>query len=297
VDLNVCLSANCDYNDGFNMKTDSGSSLGFVGGANGYADNFSGGTPGAHDAALSVDPMFVDPTRNTATFDSAFLLNTAPAWNLSSTYSVGDIVSSGDAFVYATSINPSGALINYRYVNKQGCSNTNPKPGVVPAVSLGNVSVTSHSPTVTWVSGPYFDPNWAGSTVELYFANGTPNYSTQDSFPDYVASVSCTPNCTTLTMTGGYAGTTSRSIGYIATRSQPCWELASLYRIRQAVANQTLYGGVDVITALINWIRAGFSPTNQTLKNAGSDGSDIGAVAVSAGSQPPPSSTQQYLKF
>jgi hypothetical protein len=261
--LNVCAPTNCDYNDGFNTLTDGGASTGFAGGANGYADNFSGGTPGVHD--LAVDPMFVDPTRNTATFDSAYLGNTAPAWDSSATYNAGDIVSSRDASVYATSINPTGALINYRYVNKQGCSTTNPKPGVVPA-SAGQVNVNGTS--VTWVSG---------RTVEIELAG----------LPFYVAAVTCSPNCTTLTLPGGGAGS-GTGIAYVATVAQACWEWASLYRIRQGVAAQTLYDdqsigahGVDIITVLMQWIRAGFSPSNPALALAGKDGQDIGAVPVS----------------
>ena len=57
--------------------------------------------------------------------------------------------------------------------------------------------------------------------------------------------------------------------------------------IRQAVAAQTLYDdqtigahGMDIITTLIQWIRSGFSPTNEALALAGSDGQDIGAVAA-----------------
>jgi hypothetical protein len=195
----VCAPANCDYNDGWNLKTDGG---GFSNGGKGYADSFSG-TPGVHD--LSVNPMFVDPTRNTATFDSAYLGNTPGPWSGDATYKVGDIVSSADPTVY------KGAAINYRYVNGSVCSNANPKPGLYTAVA------------------------------------------------------------------------------------RACWEWASLYRIRQAVAAQTLYDdqsigahGVDIITVLIQWIRSGFSPANPLLSLAGHDGQDIGAVPVSFASPDAP---------
>src|ERR1019366_2567801 len=59
--VNVCTI--CDYNDGWNELTDGG---GLTGGANGYADYFSGTTPGTHD--LSANPLFFDMTRNLATF-------------------------------------------------------------------------------------------------------------------------------------------------------------------------------------------------------------------------------------
>jgi hypothetical protein len=206
--INACPPAACNYNDGWNMLTDGG---GFTGGANGYADVFSGGTPGIND--LAINPQFVDSTRNVATFDTAYLGNTAAAWDGGSTYSVGAMVASSDASIYSnTAIGfPSGgAVINYRYTNGTwngtACGGANPKPGI---------------------------------------------------------------------MTGAYA------------LSRACWELATLYRLRQGVAAQTLCDDqiigaheVDIITVLIQWIRAGFSPTNEALVLAGSDGQDIGAVPV-----------------
>ncbi len=187
----VCAPAGCDYNDGWNTRSDGGS---FTHAAQGYADNFSS-APGVHD--LSVDPHFVDPARNTATFDSVYLGNKASLWSGDATYKSGDMVSSADSTVYRN------AVINYRYVNGHGCSGANPKPG-------------------------------------LYSAD-----------------------------------------------SRACWEWASLYRIRQAVAAQLLYDdqttgahGVDIITLLIQWIRTGFNPTNPSLAIAGHDGQDTGAVPV-----------------
>jgi hypothetical protein len=68
-----------------------------------------------------------------------------------------------------------------------------------------------------------------------------------------------------------------------------CWEWASLYRIRQAIAAGTTYNDPvigatrdDVILTLIKWIRAGYSPTNTRLAGAAHDGKDIGAVPVSS---------------
>jgi hypothetical protein len=121
--LNVCLPANCDYNDGWNTRTDGGS--GYTNSGNGYADNFTS-LPGLHD--LSVNPNFYDPTRNTATFDSAYLGYHPAAWSSNSTYNVGDMVASSDSTVYA------GATVNYRYINgtsnSVACGSANPKPGL-----------------------------------------------------------------------------------------------------------------------------------------------------------------------
>jgi hypothetical protein len=211
VSTNICLPANCDYNDGWNLKTDGG---GYSGGANGYADVFSGGTPGAHD--LNVNPNFVDATRNLATFDSAYLLNTPSPWSSTATYTLGQMVSSVDPTVYG------GATINYR-----------------------------------WTGGSY---------------QGT----------------SCTGNT---------------QPGLLNTQARACWEWATLYDVRQAQnasittacptggtrgpTGQCLWddtsigaAGNDIITVLIRWIRAGFSPGNNALALAGSDGDDIGAMPV-----------------
>ena len=68
-----------------------------------------------------------------------------------------------------------------------------------------------------------------------------------------------------------------------------CWEWASLYRLREAVAAGRRFDdaaigvhGDDVIATLIAWIRAGYAPTNPRLAKAAHDGGDIGAVPVSS---------------
>ena len=67
------------------------------------------------------------------------------------------------------------------------------------------------------------------------------------------------------------------------------WEFAGYERLRQAIfAGSTITDSAlgltnaDYLTALRAWIRAGFAPKNASLKNAGSDGADIGAVPVAA---------------
>jgi hypothetical protein len=129
----ICAPANCDYNDGFNALT---GGAGFNGAVNGYAASFSG-APGAHD--LSQDPRFVDPTRNLATFDSAYLGNTCPEWSNGASHDstpVPSCVSSATNGVYSTTAlgYPSaGAVINYRYTNGSyngtSCNAANPQPG------------------------------------------------------------------------------------------------------------------------------------------------------------------------
>ncbi len=90
---------------------------------------------------------------------------------------------------------------------------------------------------------------------------------------------------------GSYAGTSCGSAnpkpGLFTATARACWEWATLFRVREAVASQTLFDdqtigahGVDLINVLILWIRAGFSPRNPLLALAGHDGSDLGAVPV-----------------
>jgi hypothetical protein len=221
---NVCLPANCNYNDGWNTLTGGG---GYSGGANGYADIFTGGTPGTHD--LAVNPNFVDATRNVATFDSAYLGNTAPTWNSSATYLVGQMVSSASSTIYSSTaigFPSTGAVINYRYTNGnyQGtaCGGANPQPGL-----LANLS------RACWEWATLYDLRQAvGSSTTTSACPGT-----------------------------GIRGTTA--------------PYQCLYNDQTIGAHD-----VDLITTLIQWIRAGFSPKNPALSLAGSDGQDIGAVPV-----------------
>jgi hypothetical protein len=83
-------------------------------------------TPGASD--LTVDPQFVDPTRNTATFDTAYLHNVAGSTWAShagtDTFNVGDVVSNQDPSYYAN------ALINYRCILSHTKNTANSEPGI-----------------------------------------------------------------------------------------------------------------------------------------------------------------------
>ena len=117
--VTICAGGACDYNGTFNLRSDKGAGA-FSGAMNGYIEHFSA-RPGIHDVAGSPD--FIDMKRNLPTFDSAYLGNSAPAWASSSTYTIGNIVSSADPTVY------NGATINYRYVNQGACAGGNPQPG------------------------------------------------------------------------------------------------------------------------------------------------------------------------
>lgn len=195
--LNPCYPADCDYNGAWNINL---GAAGFAGG-NGYADNFTS-IPGVHDVN-NANPQFVDRTRNTASFDSAYLGHVYPTWNSGTTYNVGDFVSASSSTLYG------GQSLNYRYVNGNftgtPCLGTNPTPG----------------------------------------DNFSPNYA----------------------------------------KAHSCWEWASVYDIREAIGSQTTFNdaslGVvngDIITLILQWIRAGFKPQNRAYIGSAHDGTTIGAV-------------------
>ena len=106
-----------DYNAGNAIVNATGSGVQAIyGGIGGYADVVgtvtnpmftwtNGGTPdlaqlGAHDFVANAN--FVGPTRNLATFDTAYLGNTATAWSSGVAYGVGDIVGTASSGFMAT---------------------------------------------------------------------------------------------------------------------------------------------------------------------------------------------------
>lgn len=124
-----------DYNCANNPVTTTGSGVNAVfGPIGGYVDTV--GTPtnpmftstpglGVHD--ILADPAFVDPTRNWATFDSAYLGNNPASWATGTSYSVGDIVKTASSGMYGN------ASINYRCIaaHTSAVGNaTNGQPGV-----------------------------------------------------------------------------------------------------------------------------------------------------------------------
>ena len=136
-----------DYNAGNAIVNATGSGVQAIYGAiGGYADVVgtvtnpmftwtNGGTPdlaqlGAHD--LVANANFVDPTRNLATFDTAYLGNTATAWATATSYNVGDIVSTASSGFY------NNATINFRCIAAHTSASgnaTNGQPGATGTTS------------------------------------------------------------------------------------------------------------------------------------------------------------------
>ena len=136
-----------DYNAGNAIVNATGSGVQAIyGGIGGYADVVgtvtnpmftwtNGGTPdlaqlGAHD--LVANANFVDATRNLATFDTAYLNNTATAWSSGVAYGVGDIVSTASSGFYGN------ARVNFRCIAAHTSASgnaTNGQPGATGTTS------------------------------------------------------------------------------------------------------------------------------------------------------------------
>lgn len=56
------------------------------------------------------------------------------------------------------------------------------------------------------------------------------------------------------------------------------WEPATFKDIRDGLYSGALFGGVDVLTAMRNWVTAGYSPQNRAVCQSAGDGTDMGAV-------------------
>lgn len=108
----ILSSGNADYNWGWNL--DAGSEGGGYNCWTGYQATslFSSGTPDANGG--NGDPLFVDSSRNLATYDTAATgLNNAAgtAWAATTEYAVGDVRSNSDAGFYGN------ATINFRCIS------------------------------------------------------------------------------------------------------------------------------------------------------------------------------------
>lgn len=197
-----------DYNGFSTPATTTGGNVQAVFGAKGgYVDTLTTPTVAMFTSTANLgtndvvaDPRFVDTTRCLATFDSAYLGNTATAWETGQSYVVGDIRSTQSTGFYGN------VVVNFRCISAHTSSTgdaTNGQPGVAT--------------------------NWR-------------------------------------------------------TR----WELASWFRIRtsSAVYNSTIKQATP--RDLIEWVKAGWAPTNTAFRNTGHDGTTIGAMAwVSAGAASP----------
>lgn len=120
-----CSPANIRTNNNFgNYISTYPSRTWYTNQANGYCGAFSS-TPGVTDTHF--DPMFKDVTRNTATFDTAYLHNVAGSTWAShagtDTFNVGDIVSNNNPIYYG------GALINFRCIASHTKSTAGTEPG------------------------------------------------------------------------------------------------------------------------------------------------------------------------
>jgi hypothetical protein len=114
-------SASATVNNGAVTNADYNCTWQVTGSIYGNPSNQFNVTPGGHD--LSVNPLFVDSTRNIFSFDTGYLGHaTGTAWVTSTPYTVGQIVSSSDSSFH------SGATYNFRCTANHTSSSTN-KPG------------------------------------------------------------------------------------------------------------------------------------------------------------------------
>jgi hypothetical protein len=209
----------------------------------GYFGNWSA-TPGAHDIVIS-DPLFVDVTRNLATYDTGGLSHAAgAAWSAASSYTVGQIVSHPVAAFYG------GATINFRCIKAHA--------GFGIAGATNNLGI--------WASGTTYPANAiVMETYVSYISIAGANVG-HDPAAD-TAHTYWAPN------------TEPGSIGENTTAGwRDYWEPASFNDIRNGLYSGATVGGLDAIAAMRAWVTAGFAPQNRALCGAAADGSDIGAV-------------------
>lgn len=265
------------------------------GASGGYADGLTSPTTpmfsvttglGAGD--VIANPSFVDTTRNFATFDSAYLGNTATAWAASHSYSVGDFVSvNGQTTMY------NSATVNFRCVTAHTSGiagdGATGKPG--NSWSQQTVTYTGTAPT----SGSYVlayypstggasvavsSQSWNGSAATLATAVQTAAATAGDTITVTGSGGTFQTAPITLTYTSGGNPfftpgllLSTSSLGGGATASVPNWrtnwELATHYRMRQSV-NLTYDANVRQATPrdLLWWVYAGFRPTNTSYNNA-----------------------------
>lgn len=149
---------------------------------------------------LVAAPNFVDSTRNMATFDTAYLGNTASqgTWTTATGYSVGDIVSSTDSAFYGS------AVVNFRCILAHTSNSghaTNGKPGA--------------STTTAWQTNWELASTWRIRTNAVSY-NASVRQPTPRDLIEWVRAGFCTQNSALATAghDGGVIG-----IGYTAAAS------------------------------------------------------------------------------
>ena len=135
---NICTAATCNYNGSYGMLQSSITNTNtskYLNQGRGYVANYTA-TPGANDVD-GANPNFVDYKRNAEKFDGDYYrpymgLPTATLWFSTNTYTIGTVVRHSSSTYYW------GDSINFRYVNKSGCSGANPEPGIPGLSSWSN---------------------------------------------------------------------------------------------------------------------------------------------------------------
>jgi hypothetical protein len=190
-------------------------------------------------------------------------------------------------------INPFFAVANIQKNSRFNLASTNPAaPHNPPNQGNSYIGAWPSTPGASDVNG---NPQFVNTTRNLatfdtaFLGNGATSqwvtshvYNPGDMVSDpqaaYYAGALINYRCTT-SHTSGAGNEPGIGSGW-----HNDWEFASWNDIRNAVAAGTTTNGDSYIVALEKWIRAGFAPRNQALKGAATDGGDIGAVPVVAGS-------------
>jgi hypothetical protein len=126
------------------------------------------------------------------------------------------------------------------------------------------------SQPATWSSGgSYVDGDYVAASSSTLYWGDTINYV-------HVSSGFCVGN--------------PQPGAYPITSWGKCWQFASINDFKQAVLSSMTFTDAtigatnsDVNQTLLKWVRAGFHPTNSSLKSTAHDGGDIGAMSVLTG--------------
>ena len=293
----LCTPSTCDYNAGYQITSANNcggvQSVTCPNAGNGYNAKFSGGaTPGPHDidVALSmgstgVNPQFADPTRNLATWDTAYLHNTATtgAWSNSASYTAGQTASDSHANVWG------GSTINYRAIVPHTSSPVT-EPDLTLTTANGHITrcVISTSPATDVCTTDIAHGLVAGQYIYLWgiASDNTPlkKITASDTY--------------TFTVPNNGAGAGTVKSGLNAQIWRNFWEYSSEYDMRTTIGAGTTYtdGAINCmaclpVEALVNWITAGHIVMNPALWLAGHDGDDVGAASLANVQHIPPMMT------